>query len=137
MESKKRTSYTIFIGLVIVLGILFSWNYSTFYGLKTNTKYTYGKIVANWKEGKRDNDYSRYEYQVNGIKFHGKQGDKYPIDKMVVIVYDSENPKYSMIAEYPLELVNKKNDTLMIQEKLVDYSWWNYLPVENVSDMWN
>lgn len=136
MNSKKRNSYIIIIGILLILGTIFFWNYSTFSGLKYNTGYTYGKIVANWESGKLKHDYSRYEYQVNGITFQGRQGDNYPQEKLVVVVYDKENPKFSMIAEYPLELINEQNDTLKIEERFVNYSWWNYLPTDNISDIW-
>ena len=136
MNSKKRNSYIITIGFLLILGIIFSWNYSTFYGIKKNTGYTYGKVLENWEFGKRKHDYSRYEYFVEGIKFQGRQGDKYPTDKLVVVVYDRENPKFSMIADYPFELINEQNDTLNIRERFVNYSWWDYLPVDKISDLW-
>ncbi|WP_298321234.1 hypothetical protein [uncultured Aquimarina sp.] len=136
MNSKKRNSYIILVGFLLIFGTIFIWNYSTFSGIKKNTGYAYGEIVANWESGKYDHDYSRYEYYVDGIKYQGKQGDKYSKDKLVVIVYDKDNPKYSMIAKYPLKLINNKKDTLKIEKKFVNYSWWNYLPVENVSDLW-
>ena len=136
MNSKKRNSYIIIIGILLVLGTIFSWNYSTYSGLKNNTGYTYGKIVENWESGKYKHDYSRYEYQVNGITFQGRQGDNYPKEKLVVVVYDKENPKFSMIAEYPLELINEQNDTLKIEKRFVNFSWWNYLPADNISDIW-
>lgn len=136
MNSKKRNSYIIIIGILLIFGTIFYWNYSTFSGLKNNTGFTYGKIVANWESGKHKHDYSRYEYQVNGITFQGRQGDNYPKEKLVVVVYDKENPKFSMIAEYPLELINEQNDTLKIEERFVNFSWWNYLPADNVSDIW-
>ena len=136
MNSKKRYSYIILIGFFLIFGIIFSWNYSTFRGIKTNTEYTYGKIVANWESGKHKYDYSRYEYQVSGITYQGRQGDNYPKENIVVVVFDKENPKYSMIAEYPFELINEQNDTLKIEERFVDYSWWNYLPGDNISDLW-
>ena len=61
---------------------------------------------------------------------------KYSKEELVVIVYDKENPKYSMIAKYPFELINEQNDTLKIEEKFVNYSWWDYLPVDKISDLW-
>ena len=136
MNSKKRNSYIIIIGILLVFGTIFSWNYSTYSGLKNNTGYTYGKIVENWESGKLKHDYSRYEYQVNGTTFQGRQGDNYPKEKLVVVVYDKENPKFSMIAEYPLELISEQNDTLKIEERFVNFSWWNYLPADNISDIW-
>ncbi|EDP70777.1 hypothetical protein FBALC1_08458 [Flavobacteriales bacterium ALC-1] len=136
MNSKKRNSFIVITGFLLVFGTIFTWNYSTFSGIKKNTGYTYGEIVANWESGKHDHDYSRYVYHVNGIEYQGKQGDEYPKDKLVVVVYDKDNPRYSMIANYPFELINDKKDTLKIRERFVNYNWWDYLPVENISDLW-
>lgn len=136
MSNKKRNLYLIIIGILLIFGGVFAWNYSTFSGLKKNTGYTYGKIVANFQSGKHNYEYSRYEYQVNYIIFQGRQGGKYSKEELVVIVYDKENPKYSMIAKYPFELINEQNDTLKIEEKFVNYSWWDYLPVDKISDLW-
>ena len=120
-----------------MFGCIFGWNYATFYGIKKNTKYTYGEIIANFETGRHNHDYSRYEYKVDGLTHRGRQGDDYPKEKLVVIVYDMENPKYSMIAEYPLEIINEQKDTIKIEERFVDYSWWNYLPADNLSDLWS
>jgi hypothetical protein len=136
MKNQKRNLYVIIIGIIILLAILPSWNYSTFLGIKNNTGYTHGKIVKNWKSGKNRHDYSRYEYKVNGVTIQGRQGGNFSKEKIVVIVYDKENPKYSMIAEYPFPLLNEKNDTLEIDNNLVRYSWWNYLPADKFSDLW-
>ncbi|MEZ4916119.1 MAG: hypothetical protein R2836_03950 [Chitinophagales bacterium] len=40
-----------------------------------------------------------------------------------------------MIADYSLTLINQDGDTLPINEKYVKYSWWNYLPGDNISDL--
>ena len=135
MNSKKWNSYIIIIGILLIFGTIFSWNYSTFSGLKNNTAYTYGYIIENWESGKHKQDYSRYEYQVDGIIFQGRQGGNYPKEKLVVVVYDKKKPKFSMIAEYPFKLINEQNDTLKIEERFVNYSWWNYLPEDNISNI--
>lgn len=136
MNSKKRKSYIIITGVLLVFGTILSWNYSTYIGLKNNTGYTYGRIIKIWESGKHKHEYSRYEYQVDRITFQGRQGGAYSKEKLVVVVYDKENPKYSMIAEYPLELINEQNDTFKIEERYVTFSWWNYLPGDNISDIW-
>ncbi|NQY31094.1 MAG: hypothetical protein HRT69_16715 [Flavobacteriaceae bacterium] len=120
-----------------MFGVIFSWNYLTYMGLKKNTGYTYGIIIANLESGKHDYEYSRYQYGVDGVMYYGKQGNHYPKEKMVVIVFDKENPKYSMIAKYPLELMNYQKVKYKIEKEFVSYTWWDYVPVENVSDLWN
>lgn len=119
-----------------MFGVIFSWNYFTFFGIKSNTGYTYGKIIKVWESGKHRHHYSRYEYKIKGITYQGKQGDNFSKENLVVVVYDKENPQYSMIADYPFKLLNDQKDTLKINTEYVYYSWWDYLPADNISDLW-
>ena len=134
--TKKKRNILIGAGIGLFFGVIFTFNIYTYTGIKTRTGYAYGTIIKNWESGKHRHDYSRYQYQVDGIFYQGRQGDEFPINSVVVIVYDQDNPKYSMIADYSFPLINQDGDTLPINEKYVKYSWWNYLPGDNISVLW-
>lgn len=134
--TKKKITILIGLGIGLFLGVIFTYNIYTFIGIKTRTGYTYGTIIKNWESGKHRHDYSRYQYQVDGITYQGRQGDIFTTNSLVVIVYDQDNPKYSMIADYSYPLINQDGDTLPINEKYVKFIWWNYLPGDNISDLW-
>jgi len=134
MNFIKKYNYVFFLlGFFL---IIFIWNYSTFLGIIFNTGYANGKVINSRKEGKSNYPYSIYTYTVDNKAYRGKQGGNYNLNSGYLIVYDKKNPKYSMIAKYPYLV----NDSLIkinqIDLNAVGYSWWDYLPVENVSDIW-
>lgn len=134
--TKKKKDILIGIGICLLLGGTLSFNIYTFIGIKTRTGYTYGTIIENFESGKRRHEYSRYQYQVNGITYKGRQGENLVINSAVIIVYDLENPKYSMVARYAPPIIKQNGDTIPINENYVKYRWWDYLPADNISDLW-
>jgi long-subunit fatty acid transport protein len=107
--------------------------------MKKHTGYTYGTIIKIW-----DDDgtwYSRYQYKVKGETFQGRQGDKHKLTDTVLIIYDSTNPGFSMIATYPSELVlDSNNNILQLDTTHVSYKWLDYLPGDNIrslKDIWS
>lgn len=134
--TKKKRNILIGTGFGLFFGVIFGFNIYTFIGIKNHTGYTFGTIIKNWESEKSNYPYSRYVYKVDGITYQGRQGGKFFLDSTFLIVYDNINPKFSMIANYPPELINENSDINEINPELVDYSWWDYLPGDNLSDLW-
>ena len=106
--TKKKRNILIGIGISLFFGLIYVFNIYTFIGIKNNTGYVYGTIIKNWESGKNRHDYSRYEYNVDGKTYQGRQGNVFILNSDVVIVYDKNNHKFSMIANYPFNLITLK-----------------------------
>lgn len=123
MKIKKESTYTI-IGFIIIFSIPYSYNIYTFLGIIKNPEYCIGKVYSINYEGKNKYPYSYYQYEVKGIKHTGKQGGIYSTNENFIIVFNKENPKYSMITNYSEDI----NTNININPKSVSFSWWDYLP---------
>jgi hypothetical protein len=107
--------------------------------MQKHTGYTFGTIVKVWDDGK--GWYSRYQYDVKGQTFQGRQGERYSIQDTVLIIYDTTKPRFSMIAKYPSPITLDSNKNIIaLDTKLVNFSWWNYLPgdeIRSIKDLWS
>ena len=107
--------------------------------MKSQTGYTFGTIVKVWES--KNSWYSRYQYNVNGKTFQGRQGQKYSFQDTVLIVYDTTAPRFSMIANYSYPILLDSNKNIMnLDTALVKYKWSDYLPgdeIHSIKDLWS
>ena len=127
MTKKERVLSVIGVVLltIVVCGCIF--NVVTYNSMKKHAGYTYG-IIVDVRKRKRSS-VSKFLYFVNGKKYIEGQGGWRPMYDTVLVMFDSTNPQYSMIVDYPHPLTTDHNNKLVrLDTSLVRYEWLDYLP---------
>jgi hypothetical protein len=138
--TKKKGTIIFTVVIILFFSSIFYRNVMTYNSMKSHADYTFGTIIKVWDE-KNGSWYSRYQYNVNGATFRGRQGEKHDLQDMVLIVYDKTTPRFSMIAEYPLPIILDSNKKLIgLDTTIIKYKWWDYLPgdeIHSIKDLWS
>ena len=129
ISKKNITKWTIPVVFLLFMVIIISRNIQTYYSIRNNTGYTVGIITEiEFDDGAQ---YVRYEYTVDGKKMVSKQLGGNAINNKVLVVYDTTDFEFSMVANYPLSvLIDSNNNILQLDTSFVDYNWSHYLPYD-------
>jgi len=126
----RKTGGLIFgavIVIIIAFGLLF--NLLTYSSLHRHSAYVPGIIIKVWND--QDGWYSKFEYEVKGIKYLRTSPTRHTLNDTVLVIYDLIKPEYAMIAAYPKKLIIDSNFTIKsLDTSLINYSWSNYLPMD-------
>jgi hypothetical protein len=127
-RSFKEFRFSGWLFFISLLLILFICNYWTYLRIKSHPNYTLGKIVKTWKPYRAFVWHSKYTYNVNQKQYSGEIFGQRDTNKVYLIVFDNQNPRYSTIVDYPYNLINSEGKLIYIDFNQIDYDWQRYIP---------